>query len=206
MSQGRLQRGSAYASPDGHDGNVDRPKGMEWLSLGLGLAGAATIAFAYAIPVLGPPAGTMQYLLIQGGLQPLTGLAWFVAWPQVRWPDKHGSAGSRLITFASVFVLLQLAWWVRADYRLGALALIPPALMLTMLGINWQPRSDRWAVWLWRVFYLFPAFVSILCVLWLVMPWPKPVSEVRQIMAGDLGGGLKGVLRWIGHHVLHLQM
>lgn len=197
--------------PDRHDrhdrhNEEGRPQGIEWLSLGLGLAGAATIAFAYAIPALGPGSATLQYLLIQGGLWPICGLAWFVAWPQVRWPEKKGAAFSRLMTFASVFALLQLAWWVHAEYRLGAVALIPVALFLALLGLNWQPRSDGWAIWMWRAFYMAPAFVSLLCVLWLSMPWPKPVAEVRQIMAGDLSSGIRGVLRWIGHHVLHLQM
>ena len=190
-------------SPAGRDDDDQSAKGIEWLSLGLGLAGAAAIAFAWAIPAFGPGSATFQYLLIQGGLWPLTGLAWFVAWPQVRWPEKKNAALSRLVTMASVFALLQLAWWVRTDYRLGALGLLPPALCLAMVGINWQPRSDRWALWLWRVLFLAPAFVSLLCVLWLAMPWPKPVVEVRQIMAGDLRGGVLGVLRWIGRHVLH---
>lgn len=187
---------------DDDDPNDERPRGIEWLSLALGLAGAAAIGFSLAMPELGPSAPMYQYLLVQGGLQPLSGLAWFIAWPQVAWPEKKNAAVSRMITFATALVLLQIAFFVRKDFRVGAIALLPPSLCLLMLGINWQTRSDRWAIWLWRLTFLLPAFVSLLCVLWLAMPWPKPVVEARQMMNGDLWGGLVGILRWILHHVV----
>lgn len=186
----------------------ENKRGVQWLSLAFGLAGAAAIMFATAIQQMGfsPASSTLYTLMVLGGIWPLSGLVWFVIWPQILWPDRKEQSLGRMIAMMTTVGLIALAWAVHKDYLLASLALVVPICTMVALVVNWQPRSDAWALWAWRIFFMVPALIALFCCLWLGMPWPKPVAEVRQMMAGDFWGGLRGVGKWILRYVFHFDV